>query len=273
MDNRIQSGLKSTASIRMGSGAACNSFYGRPPDAKEFPSDLPRAQEESVQVQNECRAFAMAANAIREEEKARLARELHDELAQSLTVLKMDAIWVRDNAACGLEAVAAKLTEMVTLLDRTVAATRRMATDLRPMLLDDLGLGPAIEWLANSFTERCGVVCRVSVDEKLEFELQEPYSTAVFRIIQESLANVAKHAEASQVSVILAKVPNALILSVKDNGCGFFPAAARKSQSLGLLGLRERAQLLGGSVVIKSAPGYGTNIEVCIPLQHSGTVL
>lgn len=270
MDSRIQSGVKSKASMRMESRAVCRHFHAPQPIGEEFQIDAPVALAELAQLHEERRAFAVAANAIREEEKARLARELHDELAQSLTALKMDTIWVRDNASAGPETVAARLNEMVKMLDRTVAATRRMAADLRPLLLDDLGLVPAIEWLASSFTQRCGIPCRLSIDESLELQLQEPYATAVFRIVQESLANVAKHSGASQVVVALGKAADAVILVVQDNGCGFFTAAARKPQSLGLMGLRERAQLLEGSVSIKSVPGQGTCVEVCIPLQQAG---
>ncbi|MDQ3057898.1 MAG: sensor histidine kinase [Pseudomonadota bacterium] len=220
-----------------------------------------------LRLEHERRAFAIAANAIREEEKARVARELHDELAQSLSALKMDMLWVRDHADCAPEAVAARLSGMVEMIDRTVTATRRIAADLRPMLLDDLGLVPAIEWLVASFTQRSGVACQLSLDEglELELELQEPYATAVFRIVQESLANVAKHAGASQVQVVLGKAADGVMLLVKDNGCGFFTVAPRKPQSMGLMGLRERAQLLGGSVAIKSVLGQGTCIEVYIP--------
>ena len=272
MENRIQSGLKSKVMMRIGSRAARASLYGLRSVAEDVLRDGPVVLKESARTQSERRAFAVAANAIREEEKARLARELHDELAQSLTALKMDTIWVRDHAVREPETVASKLTEMVILLDRTVAATRRMAADLRPMLLDDLGLVPAIEWLTSSFTQRSGVPCRLSIDENMELELQEPYATAVFRIVQESLVNVAKHAGASLVTVILAKAPKAMIwLVVEDNGCGFLPTTPRKLQSLGLMGLRERAQLLGGNIVIKSALAQGTRVEVCIPLPQTGT--
>jgi signal transduction histidine kinase len=268
MNSSSQSGLKSKALMKMPGTTASRNLYGVQTVVDDFDLNVPLAFNELVHLQKERHAFAVAANAIREEEKARLARELHDELAQSLTALKMDTIWVRDNAAGGPEAVAAKLTEMVTLLDRTVAATRRMAADLRPLLLDDLGLVPAIEWLASSFTQRCGVSCNLSLNEKLGLQLQEPYATAVFRMVQESLANVAKHAGASKVTVILDQAPDAVMLAVRDNGCGFLAAASRKPQSLGLLGLRERAQLLGASVAVKSAPGRGTSIEVCIPWQQ-----
>lgn len=228
------------------------------------------ASGETAQFLEEKRAFAIAAQAIREEEKARLARELHDELAQSLTALKMDTIWVRDHASCASGMVAAKLTEMVHMLDRTVAATRRMAADLRPLMLDDLGLVPAIEWLANNFMQRCGVPCTLSTNDELALELPEPYATAVFRIVQESLNNIAKHAAASQVIITLDKTLDTVRLRVDDDGCGFFANGPRKPQSLGLMGLRERAQLLGGCVDIFSAQGKGTTVEVSIPMDHMG---
>ena len=268
MNNRIQSGVKSKTSMRLESRAAYRHFYEHKPVSEEFMFAASMALTDSARLQSEHHAFAIAANAIREQEKARLAREIHDDLAQSLTALKMDTIWVRDNAAGGLETVAEKLSEMVVMLDRAVAATRRIAADLRPMLLDDLGLIPAIEWLVNSFTQRSGVPCSFSVTSGMKLELQEPYATAVFRMVQESLANVAKHAGASQVDVSLANVCDAVVLVVQDNGCGFLTTAARKPQSLGLMGLRERAQLLEGCAFIRSAPGLGTRIEVSIPLQQ-----
>ena len=156
------------------------------------------------------------------------------------------------------------------MLDTTVAATRRIAADLRPLLLDDLGLHPAIEWLANNFTQRTGVPCEVNVDE--DIELQEPYATAVFRIVQESLANAAKHAAPTEVTVLVARTPQAVVLEVADNGRGFDTEAPRKPLSLGLMGLRERAHLLKGTANIESQPGRGTRIEVRIPVQQQETV-
>lgn len=284
MDNRIQSDIKTGSSKRVAPLAADHHFYGLraigqkflvstsispsvTADGKFFADMLP-VMTVRGQVEDERRAFAVAANTIREEEKARVARELHDELAQSLTALKMDTIWVRDNIAPMPEEVASRLTDMLAMIDRTVAATRRIASDLRPLLLDDLGLVPAIEWLVSNFTQRSGVACKLSMDEELE--LQEPYATAVFRIVQESLANVAKHAGASEVVVSVIKAPDAVVLSILDDGCGFSAAAPRKPQSLGLMGLRERAQLLEGSVTIKSSPGQGACVEVHIPLPRTG---
>ena len=270
-------GLTGVNSRRMEDGTV---IYGLRANGEEFPMDASISQLETgqdgklftvilrdvterVRAQEERSAFATAVSAIREEEKSRVARELHDELAQSLTALKMDTNWVRDNVASAPALAQQKLSEMLGLLDGAVASTRRIASDLRPLLLDDLGLAPAIEWLAGAFTQRHGIPCRLRMDEDLE--LHEPYATAVFRIVQESLANVAKHADATDVSVSVERRPGEIVLAVQDDGRGFDAAAPRSVTSLGLMGLQERAQLLKGTVEIASAPGEGTRIGVRIP--------
>jgi PAS domain S-box-containing protein len=272
-------GSTGTTSRRMGDGTV---LYGLRATGEEFPMEASISQldtgdgklftvilrdiSERMRAQEELSQFAAEAHAIREGEKSRIARELHDELAQSLTALKMDTIWLRDRAADEPQPAAEKLNQMVGMLDTAVAATRRIAADLRPLLLDDLGLQPAIEWLANNFTQRTGIPCEVSVDEDLE--LHEPHATAVFRIVQESLQNVAKHAAATVASVLVARTQRAVILEVADNGRGFATDAPRKPLSLGLMGLRERAHLLKGAVTIESEPGRGTRIQVRIPMQE-----
>jgi PAS domain S-box-containing protein len=236
-------------------------------DGKLFTVIL-RDISERVRLQDELSRFALQAHTSIESEKTRVARELHDELAQSLTALKMDAIWMRDNLPAGTQPLAAKMDGMLTVLDASVAATRRIAADLRPLMLDDLGLVAAIQWLVQSFSQRTGVACELLVNEELE--LAEPYATALFRIVQESLANVAKHANATQASVIVERAADAILLKVSDNGNGFATQAPRKLGSLGLMGLRERAELLRGSVKIDSQTGGGTRISVNIPLCDPG---
>ncbi|WP_431095047.1 PAS domain-containing sensor histidine kinase [Polaromonas aquatica] len=276
-------GMTGTTSRRMGDGTV---LYGLRSSGEEFPLEasishldtahgklftvILRDVTERVRASEELSAFASAAHAIRESEKTRIARELHDELAQSLTAIKMDATWIRGAMPRDADAVRAKLDEMLGLLDTTVAATRRIASDLRPLLLDDLGLVPAVEWLTHNFSQRHGVPCRLSLDEELE--LGEPYATAVFRIVQESLVNVAKHAGASQVDVRIERTPAAVILEVVDNGSGFSLDAPRKTGSLGLMGLRERARLLQGTVDIATAPDRGTHIKVSIPVPETGDI-
>lgn len=270
MKGQMYSDVKSKLPVRLASGSIGQPIGEISSFSAAFSVDDLQVLDETARCFEESQAFATAAQAIREKEKARLARELHDELAQSLTVLKMDAIWVRDHVSVGSALVAAKLNEMVEMLDRTVAATRRMAADLRPLMLDDLGLVPAIEWLASSFMKRCGVPCRLEISAEFEMELFEPYATAMFRIVQESLNNIAKHAAASQVVISMDKIRDTVNLVVKDDGCGFFTAGARKPQSLGIMGMRERAQLLGGHVVVNSVFGIGTSVEVSLPLGQVG---
>jgi PAS domain S-box-containing protein len=233
------------------------------PEGKLF-TVIVRDVTERVRSQEDLAAFAAEVSGVREQEKSRIARELHDELAQSLTALKMDANWVRANLRDPV-AAADKLTQMLELLDQAVAATRRIAADLRPLVLDDLGLVAALEWLAGAFTERHGVNCELDADETID--LQEPHATALFRIVQESLVNVGKHAGASQVRVRLARSGQGVVVSIEDDGAGFRVDDPRKSQSLGLVGLRERARLLRGSVTVASEPGHGTRVEARIPVD------
>lgn len=223
---------------------------------------------ERVRTQEELAAFASEASGVREQEKSRIARELHDELAQTLTALKMDTIWVRQRLADDPAGATAKLSQMLAMLDASVAATRRIASDLRPLVLDDLGLVPAIEWLVQNFTQRTGVPCELDVDESLE--LAEPFATAVFRIVQESLVNVGKHARATLVRVRVAREGADMVLEVQDNGVGFRTADPRPAQSLGLLGLRERAHLLKGQLSVTSVPGGGTTVRASIPVPSAG---
>jgi signal transduction histidine kinase len=224
-----------------------------------------RAEEELRQSQQDLRKLSAAAHTIREQEQRRIAREIHDELGQALTALKMDVAWVLGNLSAGSPPLSDKLNAMQAQLDATVAATRRISADLRPLMLDDLGLIPAAEWLAQNFSERTGIPCKLQIRPP-DIDLAEPHASALYRILQESLTNVARHARATRVEVTLERVDGTLQLMVRDDGRGFSPAEARAQKTYGLLGLRERTVLLGGEASVTSEPGRGTTVEVRLPL-------
>ena len=229
-------------------------------------SERVRVDEELRRSKEELRTFAAAANLAREQEQSRLARELHDELGQTLTALQMDAAWCKARVPSSDPMSAARHAKMETTLKETVAATRRIATGLRPLMLDDLGLVPALDWLVETFRERHEIPCELVVEGD-EIELPSAQATAVFRIVQESLVNIGKHAQAKDVKVSIASADGMLTVRVVDDGVGFSMDAPRKPNSYGLLGLRERALLSGGDVAIESAPGRGTSVVARIPLE------
>jgi PAS domain S-box-containing protein len=222
-----------------------------------------RAQEALDKSRVEIQSLAVAASTAREQEKSRIARELHDELGQALTALKIDVNWLREHAA-GSPEVQAKLATMQGVLDSTVAATRRISSNLRPLMLDDLGLMAAAEWLVQNFTDRTGIPCELVMGDG-DFNLPDPHATTLFRTLQESLTNAAKHAEATQVEVTFERADGHVLLTVIDNGRGFAAGENVKPGSFGHLGLRERAYHLGGSIAIESVPGEGVRVELRIP--------
>jgi PAS domain S-box-containing protein len=228
-----------------------------------------RAEQALRDSREEIQQLALAASTAREQEKSRIARELHDELGQALTALKIDVGWMRENVPEASEEAKRKLSAMQVLLDGTVAAARRISSDLRPLMLDDLGLTAAADWLAHNFSTRTGVPCELVIGGG-DLDLADPHATAVFRVLQESLTNVAKHADATQVEATLERTDDEVILTVRDNGRGFSTDAPRKQGSFGLTGLRERAYLLGGDVRLESAPGQGTTVEMRIPVKAEG---
>ena len=228
-----------------------------------------QAEDALRQSQRELRELSARVLEAREEEKAHLARELHDELGQLLTALKMDLGWLRERLPDA--ELAQRAAEMGALLDRTVSATRRIMADLRPMMLDDLGLADAAAWLVDDFAKRSGIACRIELAEDLE-EVSKAVATAVYRAIQESLTNIARHAGAKNAWVNVGMDEGALQVEVEDDGRGIAPADLAKARSLGLRGMRERISFLGGSLEIGRAPRGGTRVLVRVPkLPMKGT--
>jgi two-component system sensor histidine kinase UhpB len=212
----------------------------------------------------ELRRLSASVVEAREEERRRIARELHDELGQRLSALKMDLSSLGHDMHRPL--YEERSMAMMEMLDETVASVRRIAADLRPMMLDDLGLNAAIEWLARESARRIGLEVTVHLGD-VDPPLDCRASTAVYRMVQEALTNVARHAHASDAHIELRQVGHELVLSVQDNGVGFPASATRKEGSFGLMGMRERAYLLGGSLEVDNPPGGGGRITVRLPLQ------
>jgi PAS domain S-box-containing protein len=226
------------------------------------------AEEQLRTSREELRALAAHLESVREDERTRIAREIHDELGQALTALRFDVRALdaksRDERAMRPD----EITRMTGLIDRTIASVRRIATELRPGVLDDLGLAAAIEWQAHEFETRTGIRCEVSMTAN-DLEADRDVSTVVFRIFQETLINVARHAGASRVDVALTFDESGVTLVMRDDGRGISEAEIAGQRSLGLVGMRERAQLHGGRLAISGRPGDGTTVVLGVPLSRS----
>jgi PAS domain S-box-containing protein len=223
------------------------------------------ARETLERSQRDLRALSKAANNALEGERTRIAREMHDEFGQALTAMKMELESLRKNLPPDQPQQHARALAIRNLLDALVVATRRIASDLRPLVLDDLGLGAGLEWLTQNFSQRTGIVVKLTVDEPLA-QVPEPLASALFRITQESLTNINQHAQARMVVVRLEQEDAWLQLTVRDNGRGIEEDDLTKRGSYGLLGIRERVTLLGGELLVSRNPTQGTQLRVRIPL-------
>ncbi len=211
------------------------------------------------------RALAARLQTIREEERTDIARELHDELGQSLTALKMDLAALIARLPKRNKLLRERATSMTEQIDQTIKVVRRMSSQLRPGMLDDLGLGPSIEWYAQEFQTRTGIVVETNIIEQ-ELALNHTQATALYRIFQETLTNVARHANATRVQATLNLEGDELVLTVSDNGRGLDLSQVRGKRSLGLLGMRERAEMIQGTLSLEGEPGKGTTVAVRVPL-------
>jgi len=228
------------------------------------------AAEEVTRSREELRVLAAHLHTVREQERTRIARELHDELGQALTGLKLDLSWLeqRLSRSSGATPLRECAHDMMAQMNAVMVAVRRIITELRPSILDELGLAAAIEWQAQDFGERTGIHVTTAVSD-VDTAAPEPIASSVFRTLQEALTNVARHAQATCVTVSFVNEAGALILRVADDGRGMAPERNKGRQSLGLLGLRERAVACGGEIEVAGAPGTGTTLTLRVPLARA----
>jgi PAS domain S-box-containing protein len=214
--------------------------------------------------QRELRALAVRLQQVREEERTSIAREIHDELGQALTGLKLDVAWMSNRLPRG-QGLSEHCQSVIRRIDGTLGAVRRIATELRPSVLDQLGLAATVEWQAQEFAARTGV--KVSLEMCSEdIDMPDDLASAAFRILQEALTNVARHANATRVNIRLRRTPGFLQLEVADDGIGISGARLQGTASLGLVGMRERALACGGELVVAGRPGGGTEVLLRAPL-------
>ncbi len=229
-----------------------------------------RAQDRLKKSHEQLRALSVYLQHVREDERIRISRQVHDELGQALTGLKMDLYWLASRLPKQLRAVRDKTKTMSAHIDSTIQTVRRISTELRPGILDDLGLVAALEWQAAEFQKRNGIKCEV-VSEVAEPIMEEELNTAFFRIFQESLTNVVRHANAKRVDVRMWEQDGNLLMEIRDDGRGISESDWTNTRSIGVLGMRERAALLGGELTITGAPDQGTTVRVHIPREQPAT--
>lgn len=223
-----------------------------------------QAERELTESRAQLRQLSISLQRAREDDRAHFARELHDQLGQNLTALRIDFNSLANTMPSAEPATLARLAAIDQLIDSMVDTTRQICDELRPGMLDDLGFEAAISSYVKNFTQRFGVPCDLLLDRET-YDLDESQSTMLFRIVQEALTNIARHARASHAMVALQDRGGELLLTIADDGCGLSTALEGERKTYGLLGMRERVDMLGGQLAIDSAPGRGTHIEVIIP--------
>ncbi|MDP1801417.1 MAG: PAS domain S-box protein [Bacteroidota bacterium] len=225
-----------------------------------------KAEAELISSYNQLQELTAHLQVIREEERTRIAREIHDELGQQLTALKMDTSMLSKKINVADELVTEKLSNMISLIDDTVKTVRRISSDLRPGILDDLGLIPALEWQGEEYEKRTGIKLLFQTNIN-DLVLEREISTNVFRIFQEALTNIIRHSSATETNILIEKKEQDLLLIIKDNGQGFEVDNLKKKQSWGIVGMKERAILLKGELIIESKKLQGTTITLKVPIH------
>jgi two-component system sensor histidine kinase UhpB len=229
-------------------------------------SAIHREEEELKKSNEQHRVLSLHLQSVREGESTRIAREIHDELGHLLTALKMDLSWLHKRIPKDQKPLLDTTKSMSKLTDMTIKTVQRISLELRPVILDDLGLVPAIEWHAQEFEDRTNIKCEVMTDCE-DIDLDQDRATACFRIFQETLTNVARHANATEIKVSLKEKSGQLLLEIKDNGQGITEEQISDPNSLGLIGIRERIYPWAGELEIKGLPNKGTTLSVLLPVE------
>jgi len=227
------------------------------------------AKEALRRSREQLRDLASYLQDVREQERTRIAREIHDDFGQSLTILKMDLSWLKKHIIQDQPQVQNKIDSMFKVIDASLQTLHTVSSELRPVILDDFGLESAIEWQVEEFQNRTGVRCRVD-SSVVDLDLTKEQSTAIFRIFQETLTNIMRHSGATDVDVRLEMNEDVLILEVADNGRGITKAEISNSRSFGLLGIRERLYPWNGQVDFIGHPNKGTRVIVRVPISGKG---
>lgn len=223
-----------------------------------------KAEQEIISMRDTLEMLNRRLNEIREDERAAISREIHDNLGQSLTALKIDIQFLQERLA-GESDEGRRLEIMNRLVTDLINDVRRIAAELRPPILDDLGLAAAMEWYISEFENRTGINCRHRI-ENIQFP-DHVKNLVLYRILQEALTNVARHSGAKRVGIVLSREKDLVVLTVKDDGTGFEESKIRSGKSLGFVGIRERLKQTGGHLDIESAPGKGTRLTVYVPFD------
>lgn len=225
-----------------------------------------KSEDELRDANTKLRNLYINLQSVREEERTNIAREIHDELGQIMTAIKMDIAWLRGKY-CDHKEISEKASSTLNLIDATIKSIKKICTELRPDILEHLGLGAAIQWQAEEFQNRTGIVCEVTVQESTD--VGSDRSIALFRIFQEALTNVLRHANATKVIANLKDGDGKVILEISDNGKGITKGEISKPDSFGLLGMQERVYPWRGRVSISGSPDKGTRIEVVLPIEET----
>jgi signal transduction histidine kinase len=226
-----------------------------------------KAESELIDSQNTLRDLTAHLQTVREEERTHLAREVHDVLGQQITGLKMDVTWLNKKITGKGKDVEERFKDMLALADDMVKTVRKISSELRPGILDDLGLIPALEWQSSEFEKRTGIKCYFSSHNTLP-DITKLNATGIFRIYQETLTNVARHAQATTVDAIVTCEQGDITLTISDNGKGLNPAELKAKKTLGIVGMKERAAMMKGNLTVQPGVSGGTTVVLSVPAHN-----